>query len=146
MPRAFLVKKANVSPGKRNWSEVPDHERGDVYIPVSIFPSFQTMEAEASPAETTPLCLTKNCDVQAHAELPSSTTLGRPHSPAALPEEMSGVRKRSPPDSPTYIRSKIKVRKQEVDFYIYNNALNLITGFCLFQQHDQVSPTDFVHR
>lgn len=33
MPRAFLVKKANVSPGKRNWSEVSDHERGDVYIP-----------------------------------------------------------------------------------------------------------------
>lgn len=33
MPRAFLVKKANVSPGKRNWSELPDHERGDVYIP-----------------------------------------------------------------------------------------------------------------
>lgn len=33
MPRAFLVKKANVSPGKRNWSELPDHERGDVYVP-----------------------------------------------------------------------------------------------------------------
>lgn len=33
MPRAFLVKKANISPGKRNWSELPDHERGDVYIP-----------------------------------------------------------------------------------------------------------------
>lgn len=33
MPRAFLVKKSNVSPGKRNWSELPDHERGDVYIP-----------------------------------------------------------------------------------------------------------------
>uniref|UniRef100_G3Q4P3 Ovo-like zinc finger 1a n=1 Tax=Gasterosteus aculeatus TaxID=69293 RepID=G3Q4P3_GASAC len=33
MPRTFLVKKSNVSPGKRNWSEVPDHERGDVYVP-----------------------------------------------------------------------------------------------------------------
>ena len=33
MPRAFLVKKASVSPGKRNWSELPDNERGDVYIP-----------------------------------------------------------------------------------------------------------------
>lgn len=33
MPRAFLVKKARYSPGKRNWSEQPDHERGYVYIP-----------------------------------------------------------------------------------------------------------------
>uniref|UniRef100_G3Q4P0 Ovo-like zinc finger 1a n=1 Tax=Gasterosteus aculeatus TaxID=69293 RepID=G3Q4P0_GASAC len=36
MPRTFLVKKSNVSPGKRNWSEVPDHERGDVYVPVPL--------------------------------------------------------------------------------------------------------------
>lgn len=78
---------------------------------VSIFPpSVLTMEAEASPAETMPLCLIKNSDAQAHAELPSSTTLGRPQSPAALPEEMSAVRKRSPQDSPTYIRSKMKVK------------------------------------
>lgn len=75
------------------------------------------MEAEASPAETAPLCLTKNSDVQAHAELPSSTTLGQPQSPAALPEEVSGLRKRSLLDSPTYIRSKIKVRNQKVDFF-----------------------------
>lgn len=33
MPRAFLVKKSSVSPSKRNWSELPDHERGDIYIP-----------------------------------------------------------------------------------------------------------------
>lgn len=81
---------------------------------VSIFPSFQTMEAEASPAETTPLCLTKNSDVQAHAELPSSTMLGQTQSPAALPEEgrESGVMRRSSPGSLTYIRSKIKVRKR----------------------------------
>uniref|UniRef100_A0A3Q3X1N7 C2H2-type domain-containing protein n=1 Tax=Mola mola TaxID=94237 RepID=A0A3Q3X1N7_MOLML len=103
MPRAFLVKKANVSPGKRNWSEVSDHERGDVYIPgesmapdqynrltptlsaslppVSIFPpSVLMMEAEASPAEMTPLCLTKESpsETLTHAELPSSTMLGRP--------------------------------------------------------------------
>lgn len=87
---------------------------------VSIFPSSILMlEAEASPAETTPLCLTKNSEVQAHAELPSSTTLGQPQSPAALPEEMSGVRKRSLQDSPTYVRSKIKVRKQEERIYTY---------------------------
>jgi len=33
MPRAFLVKKTGHSPGKRNWSNLPDHERGDIYIP-----------------------------------------------------------------------------------------------------------------
>ncbi|XP_076581415.1 putative transcription factor Ovo-like 1a [Chaetodon auriga] len=116
MPRAFLVKKANVSPVKRNWSELPDHERGDVYIPVSIFPpSGLMMEAEASPAETTPLCLTKEslCDMQTHAELPSSTMLGRPQSPAASPKEKSEVRRRSQGDS-AYIRSKMKVTTGEL--------------------------------
>ncbi|XP_030287933.1 putative transcription factor Ovo-like 1a [Sparus aurata] len=116
MPRAFLVKKANVSPGKRNWSELPDHERGDVYIPVSIFPpSALMMEAEASPAETTPLCLTKQSlsDTQTHAELPSSTMLGRPQSPAASPVEKTEVRRRSQ-GGPPYIRSKIKVTTGEL--------------------------------
>ncbi|XP_029382466.1 putative transcription factor Ovo-like 1a [Echeneis naucrates] len=115
MPRAFLVKKANVSPGKRNWSELPDHERGDVYVPVSIFPSSILMEAEASPAETSPLCLTKHSvsDTRTHAELPSSTVLGRPQSLAAPPEEKSEVRKRSHSSSP-YIRSKIKVTTGEL--------------------------------
>lgn len=115
MPRAFLVKKANVSPGKRNWSELPDHERGDVYIPVSIFPpSALMMEDEASPAETVPLCLTKHSlsDQHAHAELPSSTMLGRPKSPER-PAERSEVRRRAQSSS-TYIRSKIKVTTGEL--------------------------------
>ncbi|XP_030609791.1 putative transcription factor Ovo-like 1a [Archocentrus centrarchus] len=117
MPRAFLVKKANVSPGKRNWSELPDHERGDVYIPVSIFPqSAVMMEVEASTAETTaPLCLTKQSpvDTQTHAELPSSTVLGRPQSPVGLPEGRSEVKRRSQSNS-TYIRAKIKVTTGEL--------------------------------
>nr|XP_019963448.1 PREDICTED: putative transcription factor Ovo-like 1 [Paralichthys olivaceus] len=115
MPRAFLVKKANVSPGKRNWSELPDHERGDVYIPVSIFPSSCLMEAEASPAETTPLCLTKRSvsDARTHAELPSSTVLGRPRSPDASLGGRSEVRRRSLGSS-TYVRSKIKVTTGEL--------------------------------
>nr|XP_060614170.1 putative transcription factor Ovo-like 1 [Anolis sagrei ordinatus] len=36
MPRAFLVKKPCVSNGKRNWSELPDEERGEIYVPVSL--------------------------------------------------------------------------------------------------------------
>ncbi|XP_039222217.1 putative transcription factor Ovo-like 1 [Crotalus tigris] len=35
MPRAFLVKKTCVS-GRRNWSELPDEERGEIYVPVSL--------------------------------------------------------------------------------------------------------------
>ncbi|KAK2900070.1 putative transcription factor Ovo-like 1a [Channa argus] len=115
MPRAFLVKKSNVSPGKRNWSELPDHKRGDVYIPVSIFPKSVLMEAEATPAETTPICLTKHSvsDTQTHAELPSSTVLGQPQSPAVSPEERPEVRRRSQGGS-TYVRSKIKVTTGEL--------------------------------
>ncbi|CAJ1085815.1 putative transcription factor Ovo-like 1a [Xyrichtys novacula] len=116
MPRAFLVKKANVSPGKRNWSELPDHERGDVYIPVSIFPpSSLVMEVEASPAETAPLCLTKQTPTDQHtrAELPSSTMLGRPQSDGVPPAERSDVRRRAQSSSP-YIRSKIKVTTGEL--------------------------------
>ncbi|XP_030017411.1 putative transcription factor Ovo-like 1a [Sphaeramia orbicularis] len=114
MPRAFLVKKANVSPGKRNWSELPDHERGDVYIPVSIFPpSSLMMEAEATPAESTPLCLTKPSLSDTYAELPSSTVLGRPQSPPASTQERSEVRRRTQGGS-IYIRSKIKVTTGEL--------------------------------
>ncbi|KAK5848192.1 hypothetical protein PBY51_005827 [Eleginops maclovinus] len=112
MPRAFLVKKANVSPGKRNWSELPDHERGDVYIPVPIIPPSFVMEVEASPAEASPLCLTKYSlsDTHRSAELPSSTALGRPQSPAA--EQRTDIRRRA--QGSPYIRSKIKVTTGEL--------------------------------
>ncbi|KAJ1066204.1 hypothetical protein K5549_018395, partial [Capra hircus] len=36
MPRAFLVKKPCVSTCKRNWSELPDEERGEIYVPASL--------------------------------------------------------------------------------------------------------------
>nr|XP_040039125.1 putative transcription factor Ovo-like 1a [Gasterosteus aculeatus aculeatus] len=111
MPRTFLVKKSNVSPGKRNWSEVPDHERGDVYVPVSIFPSSVLMTgAEASPAEMTPLCLTTRSprEAQPRAELPSSTVLGRPRSPAPSAGGRTDVRRRAQAGS-TYVRSKMKI-------------------------------------
>ncbi|KAF3837435.1 hypothetical protein F7725_004899 [Dissostichus mawsoni] len=109
MPRAFLVKKANVSPGKRSWSELPDYDRGDVYIP-------------ASPAEALPLCLTKHSlsdththlsdththlsDTHTHAELPSSTALG------LHPGQCTDIRRRA--QGSPYIRSKIKVTTGEL--------------------------------
>ncbi|XP_049603666.1 putative transcription factor Ovo-like 1a [Syngnathus scovelli] len=116
MPRAFLVKKANVSPGKRNWSELRDDERGDVYIPVSIFPpSVLMIEDKASPAEVAPLCLAKPSlpERHAHAELPSCTALGRPSSPAAPPDESSEVRMKSQ-EGLVFVRSKIKVTTGEL--------------------------------
>uniref|UniRef100_A0A3Q3JDQ2 C2H2-type domain-containing protein n=1 Tax=Monopterus albus TaxID=43700 RepID=A0A3Q3JDQ2_MONAL len=73
------------------------------------------MEAEASPAEMTPLCLSKHpvSDTRMHAELPSSTVLGRPQSPVDSSEEKSEVRRRSQGGS-TYVRSKIKVTTGEL--------------------------------
>ncbi|XP_030193566.1 putative transcription factor Ovo-like 1a [Gadus morhua] len=126
MPRAFLVKKTGVSPGKRNWSEVSDHERGDVYIPGSFYPHPSLMvEMEASPAEGGPLCLIKRRAPPSEtpplqAMLPASTLLGQPlpsssppHTPRLQQREeeeevRSEVRFRSTAN-PTYVRSKIKV-------------------------------------
>ncbi|KAK7910017.1 hypothetical protein WMY93_014701 [Mugilogobius chulae] len=121
MPRAFLVKKYNVSPGKRNWSEVADHERGDVYIPVSIFPSSALM-MEAEAAESTPLCLTKPSVSESSfttAELPSSTVLGRPRDlrdpQDARPDAEKGEsRRRAQHSGSSYVRSKIKVTTGEL--------------------------------
>ncbi|XP_072314996.1 putative transcription factor Ovo-like 1a [Eucyclogobius newberryi] len=125
MPRAFLVKKYNVSPGKRNWSDVSDHERGDVYVPVSIFPSSALM-MEAEAAECAPLCLAKPSVSEspfATAELPSSTVLGRgprdpldpldPQDPQD-PQPGAETRRRAQHSGSSYVRSKIKVTTGEL--------------------------------
>ncbi|XP_030636738.1 putative transcription factor Ovo-like 1a [Chanos chanos] len=118
MPRAFLVKKSNISPSKRSWSDLPDHERGDIYIPVSLSPASLKEETEASPAEVA-LCLSTRKDHGVHtqmythdsytvlcsAELPSSTALGQPHS-----LESPDIRRSQ---ASTYIRSKMKVTTGE---------------------------------
>ncbi|KAM8939804.1 putative transcription factor Ovo-like 1 isoform 2-T2 [Pelodytes ibericus] len=36
MPRAFLVKKSCLGSGKRKWGDVPDEDRGDMFIPVTL--------------------------------------------------------------------------------------------------------------
>nr|XP_008758360.2 putative transcription factor Ovo-like 1 isoform X1 [Rattus norvegicus] len=58
MPRAFLVKKPCVSTCKRNWSELPDEERGEIYVPavlppvsLGFCPPQPYLEPEASVAE-----------------------------------------------------------------------------------------------
>lgn len=112
-----MVKKNNVSPGKRNWSEVPDNERGDVYIPVSIFPSSALMIMEAEAAESAPLCLTKPLVSDSSvttAELPSSTVLGRPPENQSPTPERAESRRRAQHSGSTYVRSKIKVTTGEL--------------------------------
>ncbi|KAJ8275455.1 hypothetical protein COCON_G00072070 [Conger conger] len=106
MPRAFLVKKTNISPGRRNWGQVPDHERGEIYIPVSqVLP---LCDSEASPAEWT-LCRSGLQGAVTHdgqrAELPCSTAQGQ-HGPA--PGEWP-----KPQGPAPYVRSKIKVTTGE---------------------------------
>ncbi|XP_059363535.1 putative transcription factor Ovo-like 1 [Carassius carassius] len=119
MPRAFLVKKTWNSLGKRNWSDLPDHERGDIYIPVSMSPVALREETEASPAEVA-LCLSTRKDhsiytyhqmytndpgaVVPAAELPSCTALGQ--SP-----ETEHIRSTH---NNTYERTKIKVTTGEL--------------------------------
>ncbi|KAJ8387458.1 hypothetical protein AAFF_G00156960 [Aldrovandia affinis] len=92
MPRAFLVKKSCVSPGKRNWSEVADHERGDVYIPVSMFPPLYT--EEASPAESFPNF--------------------SPHHERQEQEQEQSPEDQKRDNESTYVRSKIKVTTGEL--------------------------------
>lgn len=53
MPRAFLVKKACVAPGARNWSELPDEERGEIYIPVTPHNEGSTCVTEDSHQDQT---------------------------------------------------------------------------------------------
>ncbi|CAN8177751.1 unnamed protein product [Coccothraustes coccothraustes] len=36
MPRAFLVKKPVVATAKRNWSELPDEQRAEIYVPICL--------------------------------------------------------------------------------------------------------------
>ncbi|KAH0507866.1 Transcription factor Ovo-like 2 [Microtus ochrogaster] len=61
MPRAFLVKKPCVSTCKRNWSELPDEERGEIYVPVSLGfcppPPYREPEPSVAEPPSCPLAL-----------------------------------------------------------------------------------------
>ncbi|XP_065143082.1 putative transcription factor Ovo-like 1 [Paramisgurnus dabryanus] len=107
MPRAFLVKKVNITPGKKNWSHLPDSVRGDIEIPLSLFPSYVHEVSEGSLAEhscfTTPPKNNKFLQVQTHvlsAQLPSSAAQGQ-H------DQRSECRMRT--QRVPYFRSKIKI-------------------------------------
>ncbi|XP_048854074.1 putative transcription factor Ovo-like 1 isoform X1 [Brienomyrus brachyistius] len=103
MPRAFMVKKVSVSPGKRNWSQLPDHERGEIYVPGL---PHGIEQSEASLAESTwhkshgKNTQIRECDpcLQA-AELPLCSALGQ-----RAPEHEDGSGSQE-----VFLRTKIKV-------------------------------------
>ncbi|EMP39223.1 Putative transcription factor Ovo-like 1 [Chelonia mydas] len=74
MPRAFLVKKSRASVGKRNWSELPDEERGEIYVPVCLGGCALGKDLEPSVPEATsypmPLDLTLRDPSYTAAQLP----------------------------------------------------------------------------
>ncbi|XP_018584416.1 uncharacterized protein ovol1b isoform X3 [Scleropages formosus] len=77
MPRAFMVKKVSVSPGKRTWSQALEREIGTTYTPGVPLSGVQTA---ASPAESSPRCPTwlEHIKCSGHvpvAELPSCSAL-----------------------------------------------------------------------
>ncbi|XP_056587578.1 putative transcription factor Ovo-like 1 [Triplophysa dalaica] len=84
MPRAFLVKKVNITNAKKNWSQLPDSVRGDIYIPLSLFPSYVNEVSEGSLAEhsgfTTPRKSNTFLQIPTQvlsAQLPSTTAQGQ---------------------------------------------------------------------
>ncbi|XP_025049345.1 putative transcription factor Ovo-like 1 [Alligator sinensis] len=92
MPRAFLVKKSCISTGKRNWSELPDEERGEIYVPISLggYALHRDPEPSVAEAPSSPLDMTLR-----------DGGFGVPQ----LPGEMGPP----PPQPPTFLRPKRKV-------------------------------------
>ncbi|XP_076836476.1 putative transcription factor Ovo-like 1 isoform X2 [Brachyhypopomus gauderio] len=108
MPRVFLVKKASLFHGKKDWSLLPDSARGDINIPdpeastadISCFPT-PTLQSGNAPT---------NAPTHTHspglaAQEPTSPTEDRP--------KLSSRCLLSTPRTP-YMRSKIKITMGEM--------------------------------
>ncbi|XP_053134655.1 putative transcription factor Ovo-like 1 [Hemicordylus capensis] len=80
MPRAFLVKKTSVATGKRNWSELPDEERGEIYVPVSLGGYALWKDLEPSVAEPPSYPMPLDMTIR-----DSSYTAAQPHCTAQVP-------------------------------------------------------------
>ncbi|XP_040112229.1 putative transcription factor Ovo-like 1 [Oryx dammah] len=107
MPRAFLVKKPCVSTCKRNWSELPDEERGEIYVPVSLgfCPPQPYQEPEPSVAEppSCPLALDMSLRNSSYGVTPGPCVV------AQLPsEDMSRLAGPQSRDH-GFLRTKMKV-------------------------------------
>ncbi|KAL4659972.1 putative transcription factor Ovo-like 1 isoform X1 [Arapaima gigas] len=113
MPRAFMVKKVSVSPGKRTWSQVAERESA-TYTPGALLSAEQT---EASPAESTPSLPAWEEHVK-HMQTPE----GGVHVPVAQLPSCTALGQQGPDprwqaDDPggDFVRSKIKVTTGELD-------------------------------
>ncbi|XP_004683402.1 PREDICTED: putative transcription factor Ovo-like 1 [Condylura cristata] len=107
MPRAFLVKKPCVSTCKRNWSELPDEERGEIYVPVSLgfCPPQPYREPEPSVAEPPSCSLALDMSLR---DSSYSVTPG-PCVVAQLPSEDTGRLADVPGRDQGSLRPKMKV-------------------------------------
>ncbi|XP_075404122.1 putative transcription factor Ovo-like 1 [Tenrec ecaudatus] len=105
MPRAFLVKKPCVSTCKRNWSELPDEERGEIYVPVSFCPLQPYREPEASVAEppSCPLALDMSLRNPSYSMTPAPCVV------AQLPPEDTGHLPDGQDRDHGFLRTKMKV-------------------------------------
>ncbi|MGH0173854.1 UNVERIFIED_CONTAM: hypothetical protein FKN15_066331 [Acipenser sinensis] len=131
MPRAFLVKKQWVSAGTRNWSDLPDEQRGEIYIPVSLGFSHYAIETEASPAEAA-LCLSTRPPSAARdsgyqAELPSCNAKGVGQSSEVNDEPPTKK------DS-TYVRSKIKAFTQRCSLESHMKKIHAVMQLYAYKE------------
>ncbi|KAG7321461.1 hypothetical protein KOW79_015876 [Hemibagrus wyckioides] len=103
MPRVFLVKKTSTTSGKRNWNEVPDCARGDIYTPVWLFTHHGHEECAHSPAEL-PVCpsTTQSKTTHTHNQSHSSTA-----------QLSSSATQESSSHRPPFICSKNKLTEME---------------------------------
>ncbi|KPP67372.1 putative transcription factor Ovo-like 1, partial [Scleropages formosus] len=117
MPRAFMVKKVSVSPGKRTWSQALEREIGTTYTPGVPLSGVQTA---ASPAESSPSCPTwlEHIKCSGHvpvAELPSCS---------ALAEEGPDPGGQADDVCANFFRPKIKVTTGEMDMVTRDSGLS----------------------
>ncbi|XP_066466447.1 putative transcription factor Ovo-like 1 [Tiliqua scincoides] len=102
MPRAFLVKKSCVSPGRRNWSALPDERRAEIYVPVSLGGYALWKDLEPSVAEPPSYPMPLDMSIR-----DSSYTATQPHCTAQVP---SGITQE---EESGFLRPKIKVTQGE---------------------------------
>ncbi|XP_036715967.1 putative transcription factor Ovo-like 1 isoform X1 [Balaenoptera ricei] len=107
MPRAFLVKKPCVSTCRRNWSELPDEERGEIYVPVSLgfCPPQPYREPEPSVAEppSCPLALDMSLRDSSYSVTPGPCVV------AQLPSEDTSRLADPQSRDHGFLRTKMKV-------------------------------------
>lgn len=107
MPRAFLVKKMNITNGKKNWSQLPDSVRGDIYIPLSLFPSYVHEVSEGSLAEFS--CFTTPQKSNTFLQIPTQVLSAQLPSSAAQGQDDQRSECRMRTQRVPYFRSKIKI-------------------------------------